>query len=349
MTDWKSVLINPSSSILDAMRIIDQGGLQIGLVADGEGHLIGTLTDGDIRRAILGDLSLELPVETIMSRHPVTVGPNLSKNQIIALMRREDLRQIPVVDDRGHLVDLKILIRLLETGHRDNLVLLMAGGTGNRLRPLTEECPKPLLKVGGKPILETLIQNFKKQGFTNFYISTHYKAEMIESYFGSGEDHGVTIHYIREKEQLGTAGALSLLTAPADEPIIVMNGDVLTNVDFNRVLDFHLEAGATATMCVRKYEFQVPFGVVHIEGDSLKDIKEKPVQSFFVNAGIYALAPEVLSMVPKNQFLYMPDVFSLLMEQEKKVVTFPLHEYWMDIGQKSDFDQANGDFSDIFS
>ena len=348
MTDWKTVLIEPTCSIVEAIRVINQGAMQIGMVTGPDGRLLGTITDGDIRRAILDSHSLESPVETIMNRHPTTVGSTISRREIIGLMRRKALRQMPVVDEDGRVVDLKILMRLLDTDQRDNAVLLMAGGLGNRLRPMTEDCPKPLLKVGGRPILETIISNFKSQGFSNFWIATHYKGEMIEAYFGDGSESGVHIEYLREESQLGTAGALTLIPEKPRSPMIVMNGDVLTNIDFTQLLDFHLENRASATMCVRKYDFQVPYGVVGIAGNTITCIEEKPVHSFFVNAGIYVLDPDAVAMVPTGESFDMTQLFDVLIGSGKTTAAFPIHEYWLDVGRPDDFRQANGDYGKHF-
>jgi NDP-sugar pyrophosphorylase family protein len=225
----------------------------------------------------------------------------------------------------------------------------MAGGLVNRLRPLTDECPKPMLKVGNKPLLETIVENFIEYGFHRFYISVNYMADVVESYFGDGSRWGVDIEYLHEEHRLGTAGALSLLPETPTEAILVMNGDLLTKVNFKQLLDFHYGHQAQATMCVREYDFQVPYGVVKIDGQRITSIDEKPIQRFFVNAGIYVLEPEALDLISSNIFFDMTTLFEKLIELKKEPAVFPIREYWLDIGHLADYNRANGEYRDIFS
>lgn len=349
MKDWKFTLISPKTPILEAIRIVDTSALQIALVVDEDRRLLGTITDGDVRRAILRQISLEEPVEKIMFTSPTVANVQNEREEILSMMYRKELRHIPVVDDAGRVVNLKSLMDMVQPHSRENLVVLMAGGLGTRLRPLTKDCPKPLLKVGSKPILETILENFIDSGFYRFYISVNYKAEMIQSYFGDGSKWGVQIDYLRENKQLGTSGALKLLPECPVEPFIVMNGDLLTKVNFQQLLDFHCEYQAQATMAVREYDFQIPYGVVQVQDNYLAGLDEKPVHRFFVNAGIYVLEPEVLKLIPKNRFFNMTDLFDQLLESNLKATTFPLREYWLDIGQLKDFDQANGEYYQYFN
>jgi NDP-sugar pyrophosphorylase family protein len=224
----------------------------------------------------------------------------------------------------------------------------MAGGLGNRLRPLTEDVPKPLLKVGRKPLLETILETFRSHEFRNFYISVNYKAEMIKAHFGDGEKWKCTIRYLEENDRLGTAGALGLIPETPTQPLLIMNGDVLTNVDFSSLLSFHGEHQAKATMCVREFDFQVPYGVVNIDEHRITGIVEKPVHSFFVNAGIYVIDPELLSFVPKSGSFDMPDLFASALDKGMPTAAFPIREYWTDIGRIDDFHRANGDYASIF-
>ncbi len=264
-------------------------------------------------------------------------------------MKLKQIRHIPVVNENGSVIKLELWTELFSSQERDNLVVLMAGGLGSRLSPLTNECPKPLLKIGSKPILETILESFTETGFRKFYITVNYKAEMVEEYFGDGEKWGVEIHYIREEKSLGTAGALGLLPEKPVRPLIIMNGDVLTKVNFGQLLDFHRQHQAQATMCVRDYDFQIPYGVAKMEKHRLTRIDEKPLQRYFVNAGIYVLDPEVLELIPKNDYYDMTDLFSKLMEYKCETAGFPLREYWIDVGRISDFERANGEFARIFS
>ena len=231
---------------------------------------------------------------------------------------------------------------------RKNPVVLMVGGLGTRLRPLTNDCPKPLLKVGNKPILETIVENFIEEGFYEFYFAVNYKSEMIEKYFGDGSRFGIKINYIREKNRMGTVGALSLLPEKLKESAIVMNGDLLTKVNFGKLLDYHKEQEALATMAVREYTYQIPYGVIHFADSKIIGIEEKPSQSFFVNAGIYVLSPEAVARVDKEKFFDMPDLFNEIIKDGKITAAFPIREYWLDIGKIDDFEKAQGEFREVF-
>ena len=337
-------MVHPDTTIRATIEAIDACATQIAVVVDDDNKLLGTVTDGDVRRAILKEIPLGGRVDLIMNRRPTTISSNESREAIMALMRSRRFNQIPVVDKDGCLVAIEFLDELAQQTRRTNPVVLMAGGLGSRLQSLTVECPKPLLRVGTKPILETIIENFMEHGFYRFYISVNYKAEMIERYFGDGSRLGIEINYIRENERLGTAGALSLLPNGIDEPLLVMNADLLTKVNFSHLLTFHSENKPMATMCVREYEFQVPYGVVKVDKHRLLSIEEKPVQRFFVSAGIYALSPEVLKMIPANTFFDMPNLFEKIIKQGQETAVFLVNEYWMDIGQIDDFERANCEY-----
>lgn len=348
MKQWTDVLIFPSTSIVKALKIIDEGALQIALVVDENNRLLGTVTDGDVRRGILKGITLDEPVRLIMNNHPTVAQINESREDMLAVMKQKRLRHIPVLDRDGTVIKIEILDDLIKLSQLDNWVVLMAGGLGSRLRPLTNDCPKPLLQVGSKPILETILQNFIDNGFSNFYIAVNFKAEMIKKHFGNGSRWGVKILYLHEKQKLGTAGALSLLPKKPNKPLLVMNGDLLTKVNFHQLLDFHQEQQAHATMCVREYDLQVPYGVVKIHKNRLIGIDEKPVQRFFVNAGIYVLNPGTLDYIPKNCYYDMPNLFERLIRQRHETAVFPIREYWLDIGQTVDYEKANGEFLEVF-
>lgn len=346
--NWKDLCILPTLSIVDTMRLIDKTAMQIALVVDADRRLLGTVTDGDIRRAILKGDSMEEPVEKIMNRRPTTFRANENRKDMLVAMRLLKFSQIPIVDNQGRVVGLQVLDSLITPAPRENPVVLMAGGMGTRLRPLTGNCPKPLLKVGDRPVLQTILESFIEHGFQHFYFSVNYKAEMIEEYFGNGSQWGVDIRYLQEDKKLGTAGALSLLPEKTELPLIVMNGDILTKINFQQLLDFHADHRAAATMCVHKYDFQIPYGVVNVEKHRLTNITEKPTQSFFINAGIYVLEPRVLPFIPANTYYDMPSLFDKLMKQKMETSVFPLHEYWLDIGHLNDFERAQGDFENFF-
>lgn len=348
MKDWKQTIISPQSTIRDAIRTIDAGGIQTALVVDATRQLCGTVTDGDIRRAILRELPLETPVEKIMNTNPTIARQGDTKESILVTMKLTGHRHIPVVDENRTVIEVAFLEDLIQTQALDNWVVLMAGGLGERLRPLTEDCPKPLLPIGNKPILQTILENCREHGFNKFYISINYKAEMVKEYFGDGSRWGVTICYLEEQKRLGTAGALSLLAEKPTDPILVMNGDLLTKVNFQNLLDFHKEHSSQATMCVREYHFQIPYGVVDIKDQQITNITEKPSQRFLVNAGIYVLQPETLTLIPADTFFDMPDLFKWLIERGLTAAAFPIREYWVDIGRLPDLEQARGEYKEVF-
>jgi dTDP-glucose pyrophosphorylase len=348
MKQWESAVIGPESSLEEAIATLDREALRIVLVTDPERHLLGTLTDGDVRRALLRRMPLETPVEEVMCKTAHTANTDWSEERILAAMEKYELLQLPVVDDRGVLVGLKTLHSILNKRHRDNPVFLMAGGFGTRLQPLTNNCPKPLLKVGDKPILELIVENFINAGFHRFFISTHYMPEMIRDYFGDGRRWGVSIRYVHEDEPLGTAGALGLL--PHDEmdsPLFMMNGDLLTTLNFQHLLDFHQQHIGVATMCVREYEHRVPYGVIQNEGHRIQSIVEKPVHRFFINAGIYLLSPELVKSVPFGTRIDMPTLLEQEIQKGNKVNMFPVHEYWLDIGRMEDFQRAQQEINGL--
>jgi len=346
--DWKKTIISPLTEIRETLEVIDAAALKIGLVVDADNVLLGTVTDGDVRRGILRGIKLDDNVKEIMNKQPLVVKVSQSRENILALMRERDIFQVPLVDDDGKLIGLEIIEDFLVSSKQDNWVVLMAGGLGTRLKPITDNCPKPMLEVGGRPILETIINNFIEHGFRKFIIAVNYKGEMIESYFGNGSQLGIEIRYIREDKRLGTAGALSLLDDKPVHPLIVMNADILTKINFQNLLTFHHENAAVATMCVREYDFQVPYGVAVADHHRLISIEEKPVHSFFVNAGIYVLSPEVLELIPNDTFYDMPTVLEDLLKKNKETVVFPIREYWLDLGRRDDFLRAQGEFEQVF-
>ena len=348
MSIYKDILLTKDSTIKEALSVIDKGAMRIAIVLDTNEKVVGTLSDGDIRRGLLNGLTLDSSIESLYFKEPTLANVNDSKELIIQKALRKQIYQIPIVDDAGKLVKIEELSNLLKTNAKHNRVILMAGGLGTRLRPLTQDVPKPLLKVGNKPILETIIENFAKYGFVNITISVNYKADMIKEYFGDGSALGVNIDYIEETKRLGTAGALSLMQERPQEPFFVMNADLLTNVNFEHLLDFHLMERSVATMCVREYDYQVPYGVIETQGSRIVSIEEKPIHKFFVNAGIYILSPQVFEYIPKNEFYDMPTLFDDIIKDKLTTVSFPIHEYWLDIGRMSDFEQAQNEYSEIF-
>lgn len=349
MHGWEKNLISSSSRIRETIQLIDSSGIQFVVVVDDQGRLLGTVTDGDLRRGMLKGLALDQSVNLVMNAKPVTCPYQTPLSEIYKRMSAKKLRHIPLVDENNKVVGIQLSEDFFGFKKLDNSVVLMAGGLGRRLAPLTNDQPKPLLRVGDQPILEIILKNFIDAGFWKFYISVHYKADMIEKYFGDGSKWGVEISYLREKDQMGTAGALSLLTTQPKDPILVMNGDLLTKIDLVSFLKFHGDQKAIATMCVREYDLQVPYGVVKLKNDSILSIDEKPIHKFFVNGGIYLLNPEVLTLIPSDKPMDMPTLFHLLIEKNAKTAAFPIREYWIDIGRHQDFERAQDEFLTIFS
>jgi dTDP-glucose pyrophosphorylase len=330
------------------MAAIDAGALQIAFVTGPDGHLDGIVTDGDIRRALLAGAEMGDSVLCAINRKPRCLTVRQTRAEALTLMRQTLVHQAPVIDDQGVLVNVLSLDELLRRPERPNWVILMAGGLGMRLRPLTDNCPKPMLKVGGRPLLETTICNLREQGFRNFFLSVNYKAEMIEEHFADGATLGVKIQYLRETQRLGTAGALSLLPERPSEPVIVANGDILTTLDFGHMLDFHRSQESLATMGIRDYEVAVPYGVIDTDGSRITGMREKPVHRFYVNSGLYALAPEALDLIPADAFYDMPTLFEQLQAKDRRTVAFQIREYWMDIGRLEDLSRANAEFDAVF-
>ena len=275
MIDLQKIKLAPTTPVLEAMRIINQSAVQIALVVDEQQRLVGTLTDGDIRRGLLHGENLDVPAERLMNRKFRFVRSSEDQASVLEMMRTEVLRHIPVLDDEGRVVELLLLEQLLNPQQLSNAVVIMAGGKGTRLRPHTEHCPKPMLPVGDKPMLEILLEQCIASGFSKFYFSVNYLKEHIIEYFSDGSKWGVSINYLVETEPLGTAGSLQLLPNSINEPFLVLNGDVLTRLDPSQLLQFHTEHQAMATLCVREHEFSVPFGVVQTKGMELAGFKEK--------------------------------------------------------------------------
>lgn len=345
---WEKALVRSGVPVLDAIRILDSSSYYICFVINEQKQLLGAVTDGDVRRGLLKGYNLKDPVELFMNDSPITGTSAQTRASLIKQMKDSGIRQIPMVDENRQIVGIEVLQELADAMIHPNPVLLMAGGAGRRLLPLTENCPKPLLKVGTKPVLEIILERFIESGFREFFISVNYHARMIEDYFGDGSKWGVSINYLREEVSLGTGGALSMLPDSISHPVLVMNGDLLTKVDFKQVLDFHTEQRAPATMCVREYELQVPYGVITTQSNLIQKIDEKPVNRYFVNSGIYILNPDVVKSVAKNTPVDMTSIFQRLVDSPTPPAAFPLHEYWLDIGHIDDFRRAEGEFKEVF-
>jgi dTDP-glucose pyrophosphorylase len=348
MKNLNNIKLNQHSTIKEALKIIDSGAMQIALVVDKNDKLIGTLTDGDIRRGLLKGLELDSPIGSIIFTSPTVATVSDTKEEILKIALAKKLHQIPIVDANRKIVSLQETNELIKPKEKTNKVVLMVGGLGTRLRPLTTNTPKPMLEVGDKPILQTIVERFAEYGYTNIIMCVNYKSKVIQDYFGDGSRFGVNIEYIFEEQRMGTAGALSLLHVKPTEPFFVMNGDLLTNVNFAYLHDYHLSHDASATMCVKAYDFQVPYGVVNVKDSKILSIEEKPTHKFFVSAGIYMLSPKTLEHIPHNEFYDMPTLFEKLIADKENVISFPLREYWLDIGKHDEYKRANDEYSGVF-
>ena len=348
MHDWKEATVPPSATIREAMQRIESSELQIALVVDADGVLVGIATDGDIRRGLLNQVSLDDSIQTVMNTDPLVVGTGDDAQSVIDLMVERQHQQVPVVDPVGRLVGLEKIDQVIRPQKRPNPVMLMAGGLGTRLRPLTDSCPKPLIEVGDRPILQTILESFVMQGFVDFYFSVNYRSDMIREHFGDGSKWNVSIQYIEETKRLGTAGPLGLLPSRPADPLIVMNGDLLTKLNFARFLDYHVDQDMMATMGVREYSMQVPYGVIEVNGQRIANIKEKPTECYFVNAGVYVLNPDALDYIPRDEFYDMPTLYERLIAEDHPVTAFPIQEYWRDIGRPEDLETAKQEYHNVF-
>lgn len=342
MRDWRNVQVSETASISRAIELLNQEALRIVLVINRSQRLVGTVTDGDIRRGLIRGLTLESEVKEVMNQSPVTASSREPRTDLIKKMKSCDIFQIPILNSDGVVVDLETVQHLERMANEEVPVFIMAGGFGRRLRPLTEHVPKPLLVVGEKPILAEIVERFVSGGFRRIYISVHYKGDQIKSYFGSGQSWGAEIFYLDEDKPLGTAGALQLLgDSELASTMIVMNGDVVTRVDFGALLEFHRESKADGTICVREYELEIPYGVVEQRDSRVTEITEKPTQRFHVNAGIYVLNPSIRKKITPGEPLDMPDLLRVSIESGLSLTSFPIHEYWIDVGRKAEFERAN--------
>jgi dTDP-glucose pyrophosphorylase len=339
MTDpnfWRKTLLPMRSTVKEAIANLNDTGLRIVLVVADDGTLAGTITDGDVRRGLLRGIDLDNPVSAVLNVKPLIAPPQLGADIVLQLMQANGINQLPIIDDSRQVVGLHLWNELIAPAQHENIVVLMAGGMGKRLRPFTEDCPKPLLPVAGKPMLEHVIERARGDGFHRFAITIHHLGHMIRDYFGDGSRWNVRIDYVREEAPLGTAGALSLLDPRPDAPFIVANGDVLTDIRYADLLDFHNRHHSAATMAVRQYEWQHPFGVVHTKGVEIVGFEEKPIARSHINAGVYAIEPDSLSQLRRNEPCDMPTLFNRLQQAGKQTIAYPMHEPWLDVGRPDD-------------
>jgi dTDP-glucose pyrophosphorylase len=338
---WRQAILPANANIQQAIRNLDQVAIKIVLVVNEAGELEGTISDGDIRRGLLKGLNLNSQIASVIHHNALVVPPEMGRDMVMQLMVTNKIQQIPVVDEHRCLVGLHLWDEITIPPTRSNMMVVMSGGMGTRLRPHTENCPKPLLPIAGKPMLEQIIERAKLEGFSHFVLAIHYLGYMIEDYFGNGSRLGVRIDYLRERSPLGTAGALGLLNPRPDAAFVVTNGDVITDIRYGGLLDFHIRHAATATMAVRVHEWQHPFGVVQTKGVDIVGFEEKPVARSHINAGVYVLEPDALSVLSVDTHCDMPTLFERIQAQAKRTVAYPMHEPWLDVGRPDDLKQAS--------
>ena len=340
LTDLKSLTVDQNATLLQTIEAINAGAKQIALVVDENSKLLGTVTDGDVRRGLLRGLGLDASVAEVMNKAPHVASPEEDPQEVMAREFSKSIHQLPVIDASGKLIGLLTDQDMLVAAEISTPVVLMAGGKGVRLFPLTKDVPKPMLKIGDQPIIEIILRKLHAQGFRNIYISVNYLAEVIREHISDGAWLGLKVTYLEETQPLGTAGALGQLAGKIGEPFVVMNSDLLTNCDLRQVVKFHKKLAAKATLGVREYSFQVPYGVVNIDGNEVESISEKPVHRSMVSAGIYVLDPSTLDLIPKDEFCDMPTLLDSVKSAGEKVVAFPIHESWLDIGRHDDLNEA---------
>ncbi|MEX0287218.1 MAG: nucleotidyltransferase family protein [Paracoccaceae bacterium] len=338
---WSDVLVEIETPLREVINVLERTGVRIVLVVAPDRTLLGTVTDGDLRRALLRGAVLDTVVSEIMFKTPIVVNADMPRETVLNLMSVNKIHQMPIVDEENRVIGLHIWDELLTPTSHPNTVVIMAGGFGKRMRPYTENLPKPMLKVQGKPMLEHIILRAAAEGFSRFVISLFYLPDVIRDYFGDGSKWNVRITYVQETEPLGTAGALSLMDPRPEHPFVVTNGDLMTHIRLTDMLEFHKTHNARATMAVRQHEWQHPFGVVKTQGIVISGFEEKPIHRSYVNAGIYVIDPEALDQLQHSAHCDMPTLFARLQDNHELTIAYPMHEAWMDVGRPEDLETAN--------
>jgi dTDP-glucose pyrophosphorylase len=338
---WRRALISPEATLGDAIENLNAVGIKLALCVDTEGRLLGSVSDGDLRRGLLRGLTMQDSVLEIANPSPLVVPEGVDCTMVRDIMKVNKVLQVPVVDAEGHLVGLHLWDAIDRSTSHDHTMVIMAGGKGTRLRPFTEQCPKPMLPVAGKPMLQHIIERAKSQGFRRFVLSLNYLGQLIRDHFEDGAAYDVQISYVEEDEPLGTAGALSLIQPRPDGAFVVTNGDVLTDIDYLELIQFLERHNAHGVMAVRLYEWTNPYGVVQMEGVNIMGFCEKPVLRSHINAGVYAFTPAVLESLEPNRHCDMPLLFDRLREANYRTVAYPMHEPWLDVGRPDDLERAN--------
>ncbi|MBU3190621.1 nucleotidyltransferase family protein [Clostridium bowmanii] len=343
----EQLLIKKNCTIKDALGVIDNGAKGIILVVDGDNKLIGTITDGDIRRALLKGLKLEESLQDFIHYNPVVAYNDMGREEIKDIFIKKAVKQVPILNREGKVERLLDINDLLLPEGKENFVIIMAGGLGTRLKGLTEELPKSMLKIGQDPILQHIINNYKQYGYNKILLSVNYKAEIIQNYFQSGYAYGVKIDYVKETKRLGTGGGIRLARGYIDKPFFVINGDIFTNLNVENMMDFHINNKYDLTVGVRKHGFTIPYGIINSEKCIIKSIEEKPTKEYLINAGIYCINPDVIDYIPKDEYYEITELINKCIKQGKRVGSYEIKEYWMDIGKIEDYYKVNEDVSEL--
>jgi len=341
--DLSRFIVQPDETVRDAMRTITDNWRELAIVAGSDLRVVGVITDGDIRRGLLGGLTLESPAATVMTRNYIAVGPEADRAAVLDLMKARSIRHVPVLDADRRLIGVHFLEALIGTSEKPNAAVIMAGGEGRRLRPLTDARPKPMMDVAGRPILERIVLHLVGYGIKRIFIAVNYLAHLIEDHFGDGERFGCTIEYLREDSPLGSGGALSLVPRDLAHPLLVMNGDLVSRFDVARLLAQHAREGVVATVAARHHQVDIPFGVIESNGNRVQSLTEKPSAHFLINAGIYVLDPGLLGEIPAGRFYPITQLFEQLLAQGKSVGVYRIEEDWIDVGRREDLSRANGE------
>lgn len=345
--NMESLFVYKNYSIKHTLQVLDAGGKGIVLLVDEHKKLLGTITDGDIRRAILKGISLDESVEKVVHFNPISIKNEMRKEEVKELFIKKALKVIPIVNENNVVIDLITINDILLPAGKENIVVIMAGGLGTRLKELTKEIPKPMLKVGDDPMLQHIINNFKQYGYNKMLLSVNYKSEIIENYFQDGFAYGVKINYIKETKRLGTAGGIRLAKSYIDGPFFVINGDIFTNLNVDNMMRFHIENNYDITVGTRKHSFQIPYGVVDTKDNKIKGLKEKPVIEYLINGGVYCLNPDLIDYIPDDEYFEITDLINICIKNGKTVGSYEINDYWMDIGKIEDYNKINKDIYDL--
>lgn len=347
LNDVSKILVQKECTIRQILQTIDNGTKGIVIVVNDENKLLGTITDGDVRRALLSGASLNDKIDNIIHLNPVFIYESTPKEEVKDIFIRKAIKDIPIVNNDNVVVDIISINDLLLTKGKENPVVIMAGGLGSRLKDLTKEIPKPMLKIGDKPILQHVINNFAQYGFNKILVSVNYKAEIIENYFQDGYAYGVKINYIRENKRMGTAGGIRLAKDYIDKDFFVINADIFTNLNMENMMEFHEKNSFDITVGIRKFSYQIPYGVLKLEGNYVKGLVEKPITDYYINGGIYCLNPKVIEFIPMDQYFEITELIQMCINNGLRVGSYEIEGYWMDIGKEEDYNKVNSDIYDL--